>query len=186
MKKNFPYILIFIILALAAGAFVWNKSKKEDSTSNPEKTIFQNPKSTSQPQKNKETSFSYTHPLFGFTFSLPEKFSTGTFPEGEGEMLMVKLTGEQNRQTQIYVTDFGEPGPLTAQRISKDLPDMAVEQPVDILVNGEQAVAFVSTSGAGEKTREVWFVHAGHLYQISSILQSEKMASDMLSSWKWE
>ena len=186
MKKNFPYLLIVIVLALGAAALVWSKSKKEDLTSKLEQTIFQNPNLTSESQKNPGSNSSYTHPLFGFTFSLPEKFSTGTFPEGEGEMLMVKLTGEQNRQTQIYVTDFSEQGPITAQRISKDLPDMAVEQPVDILVNGERAVAFVSTSGAGEKTREVWLVHAGHLYQISSTLQNEKMVSDMLSSWKWE
>lgn len=184
MKKNLPYILIAIILALAAGTFVWDKSKKTDQASNTEKTIFQNPAALLQPQKNSAESFSYTHPLFGFTFSLSEKFSTGTFPEGEGEMLMVKLTGEQNRQTQIYVTEFSEKGPLTAQKISQDLPDMPMEQTMDVMVDGEPAVAFESDAG-GSKTREVWFVHSGHLYQISAKIENQQLVSDILTSWKW-
>lgn len=186
MKKKFPYILILLIFAAAVGVVVWNKSKRGEPTVEAAKTIFQNPKAASEPQKNSAESFSYTHPLFGFTFSLNEKFNTGTFPEGEGEMLMVKLTGEQAQQTQIYITKFGEPGPVSAQRISKDLPDMVVEQPVDISVNGEPAVAFVSRLASGQKTREVWFVRGGNLYQISAPQESEKMVSDMLSSWRWE
>lgn len=186
MKKNLPYFIAILILIVAAGAFVWSKRKKTEISSNSEKTIFQNPSLTSRPQKTSETSFSYTHPLFGFTFSLNEKFSTGTFTEGEGEMLLVKLEGEQNRQTQIYVTEFSEKGPLTAQKISQDLPGMVMENPIDVMVDGEPAVAFISKSDSGEKTREVWLVHSGHLYQISSLTTSEKMASDILTSWKWE
>ncbi len=180
MKKFIPYLLIGIILALAAGAFVRSNRKKSPQ-------IPKGDKSSSAPQAQNPALAaltSYTHPVLGFTFSLSKNFSVGTFPEGEGEMVLVKSIGGKTSEAQIYITEFDEPGPLTKQRILKDQPDLGLQNAADIAVDGEPGVAFESETD-GSKTREVWLVHSGHLYQISAKLEDQQLVSDILSNWNW-
>lgn len=180
MKKSLPYFLIIIIL-LSAGYFVAAKYKKTSQTPKGDKPSFvpqeQNPAPAALT--------SYTHPDLGFTFSLSKNFSVGTFPEGEGEIVLVKSIGDGTSEAQIYITEFDEPGPLTKKRILKDQPDLGLQNAVEVSVGGEPAVAFESSQADGQKTREVWFVHAGHLYQISAKIENQQLASDMLSNWNW-
>ena len=145
----------------------------------------------------------YTHPTLGFSFKYPAGFHITSFDEGDGEMVLVKKSeirstkSETNSnvenskpetsELQIYVSPFDEPGPITPQRIKKDIPDMVIEEPQEVMVGKHRdirALVFFSREGA-MRLRQVWFVAAGYLYQISSEEANGSFMQSILNSWEF-
>ena len=93
---------------------------------------------------------------------------------------------------QIFITPFDENGPITPERIKKDLPNAVVENPTPVKVAGAQALSFVG-AGDGFKTAEVWFVwppepypNGNYLYQITSRLEDAALIENILKTWRFQ
>ncbi|MEK7180033.1 MAG: hypothetical protein AAB706_01000 [Patescibacteria group bacterium] len=129
----------------------------------------------------KETAV-YSDPS-GFSFRYPKSFHTSTFSEGEGEIILVQ-TPSAEVGFQIFVAPFDEEGSaLTAERIKKDIPDIFIQDPQPVTVTGGgKGITFISDSD-NIKTREVWFVTKGYLYQITTNLNSESLLVDVLKTF---
>ena len=50
---------------------------------------------------------------------------------------------------------------------------------------GEEAVSFTSHNESNEQTYEVWFIHAGTLYQITTLIAHEPIIRKILETWKF-
>lgn len=110
----------------------------------------------------------YAHPSGRFVFHYPPAFRASTFPYGKiGDVVLLQQSSSTGAM-QIFVMPFDEPGPLTSERIHRDLPDKVVENPQEILIgvaHDTRALLFSSTGKDVGATREVWFVVDGYLYQ---------------------
>ena len=130
----------------------------------------------------------YQNPDYGFSFEYPEGFNITEFEESDGYMILAQGVGEKN-SFQIYITVYDEPGPLTTERIKKDLPKLVMENSQEIMLGGGgatpvvtapagssgvdgggggvTAVVFFSKDesgastglGTSNKTREAWFAY---------------------------
>ncbi len=129
----------------------------------------------------KETSV-YSHPL-GFSFQYPKSFHVSGFSEGEGEIILIQNTSNV-LGFQIYAVPFsGDASALTAQNIKKDIPDISMQDPQPVTVTGGgKGITFISDS-LNIKTREVWFVTKGYLYQITANLNSEPILLEVLKTF---
>lgn len=163
-------IISIIIIAAIIGGYFWLKD--------------------SGPNIISESSPNYTNSTYGFSLSLPEGMQATSFAEGEGEMILItndKLlmpNEEKNFQMQIYASPFDEDIVLTSERIKKDLPEMVMENTGSTKIGDIPAVSFISENEQGQKTKEVWFVKEGNLYQISALAENESKLNEIVKSWQ--
>lgn len=122
-------------------------------------------------EKNQLT-HTYSNKKYGFSFHYPDGFNVSEFAEGElGDIVLMQGPSKNNIQAgfQIFIAPFDEPGPITKERILQDEPTMMVENGQSIILpSGIPAFAFLSKNQSLGHTLEVWFVHNGYLYQIST------------------
>ncbi len=134
----------------------------------------------------------YENSQYGFSFSYPGSSNVSDFADSGGKMILFKNAASDNG-FQIFITAFDEPfdstqgksGPITKERILKDIPDMAISGDEYVNIGGEKALSFISQDDLGGKTREIWAVHNGYLYQIKAYENVEKQMMEILSSWRF-
>lgn len=124
-----------------------------------------------------------TNEKYGFSFQHPEDMKVGSVPSPEGTETIV-VEKEKPFGFQIFISPYDEPH-LTVERIKTNIPGIIMEQPQEVTVDGEQGVAFFSRDDSIGKTREVWFVHKGYLYQITAYAEFSDKLFEILGTWKF-
>ena len=127
----------------------------------------------------------YAHPELPFSFGYPQNMSFTAFEEDGAEVLLFAGGGNE---FQLSIRPFDEPGPMTEERIKRDLPTLNIEQPQQALIGPEKdmpALIFLSQDPAAGKIREVWFVHDGYLYQVSAYEEFDAMLATVMGTWRF-
>ena len=130
----------------------------------------------------------YAHPELPFAFAHPKDLTPSTFTDGGAEIVL--LAGkEPGREVQIVASVFDNSGSLTVERIQKDIPGMAIDEPQNVLIGSARipALLFWSNDGASVgKTRELWFIQDGYLYQVTASAEMDETLAKMMETWRVE
>jgi len=195
-------IKIFIAIAtlvLAGGAYYLAKNRPTGKPPAPE---VQN-QALSEGQKI------YKNIKYGFSFGYPKEFTISEFTESNADVVLIsdaKASGIFQISVSPWDEPFdstqGKPGPITKERILKDIPDMRISNDKEISVGGfdkitasgetdstsspQKALSFISKDELGNETQETWFVHNGNLYQISALSSFEGELLKILATWKFQ
>ncbi|PJE69041.1 hypothetical protein COU96_01905, partial [Candidatus Shapirobacteria bacterium CG10_big_fil_rev_8_21_14_0_10_38_14] len=168
--------LIILAIALLFGAIYFVVSNKKSPQSeevsnniNEYQSVSGNEQTFTIAQSEDGENNIYTDSQYKFSFEYPKNFTATKFQEGEeGDTILVQEK-ESKKSFQIFISPFDEPGPLTKERVKQDLPDLIINNPEQrVLKNGAVALVFFSEESSIGETREIWFVHNGYLYQIST------------------
>lgn len=124
---------------------------------------------------------------YGFAFQYPDDMSVTLFGTEEGGD-MVLAEGKGNASFQIFITDFDEDiSAITTERVHQDLPDLVIEDPQEaVLASGLRALIFWSEDAAIGRTREVWIVHAGSVYQVTAPAEFDTELAKIMTTWRFE
>ena len=175
-----------IVAVLAAAAVYYFKGEPANNYFSDLKQLGQKfSGSTAPAAESIEVEPRYKNDQYGFSFGQPDGFNVSDFDEGDGKIILVKKAASDNG-FQIYITPFDEPGPITKERILKDIPDMSISNEKEISVGGEKALNFTSQDDLGGETREIWMVHGGYLYQIKGYKNFEEKMIEVLKTWKFQ
>lgn len=192
MSKLFKLVvIILVVIVAAAGFFIWRNNflPKPAPNTTTVQTQDSAKNASSSPVSNLKSSIlnlkTYTHPDYGFSFDYPGNFGVGNVPDdGGGDTVLIQNPGV-GTVAQIYISSFDEPGPITAARIKKDLPQTVITNSASAEIGGQSAFVFDSTADGGQPTREFWFVYGGNLYQITSPKDQSSATEQILSTWKF-
>ena len=117
----------------------------------------------------------YTHPVYGFSFRYLKDFTVEEIEDEQGELVLVENPAV-GMGLQIFITPHDEIGPLTAERIRHDLPDMPMEEVVEFtLVDDTAAVRFVTQDPVLGGVGETWFRRDGHIFQLSVVAPDREL-----------
>lgn len=188
------WIAIIIIIVFAVGFIAWRffgDSNREFFASRDVGITFELDQSPEAQERKDEIDQvvllpenSYVHESPNFTFVVPEGHNVGTFEEGGGQSVVVQNTAT-GLGFQIFVSAFDEDiQTLTPERIKQDVPNIIMERPQQVSVQGNTGLAFVSQNPAFGKSREVWFVHSGYLYQMSTYVENEALLLKVLGTFR--
>jgi hypothetical protein len=131
----------------------------------------------------KETKF-YKHPS-GFSFNYPAGFSLNLLPDEDGGEVILVQNQDRTLGFQIFSLPFDEKGPLTQERIQRDVPDIVMAQVAPISISGnDSGITFVSND-TGIENREVWFIYEGRLYQILTSVNTQNLLEEVLNTWRF-
>jgi len=196
--------LIVIIIVFLAGAGVFWYFR--EPAANQGLTLNSN----SQGQTFNSNWEGYAHPSLPFAFAHPKELVSNTFQDGESEIVLLQGS-DPNQEIQIVARAFdepfdpapfdsaqdeqGKPGPLTVERIKRDLPEMVIEEPQNALIGSAQipALLFWSSDASLGRTREVWFVYpersrgvVSYLYQVTTKAENDDLLAGIMETWRDE
>ena len=122
-----------------------------------------------------------------FTFPYPADFITFTHPVADAGKRIVLESTKAERGFEITILPFDEPGPLTAERILVDIPDMTLENSHSITIgSGIPALAFDSADENIGPTHEIWFPYDGFLYQARTRPAFGPEMEMLLAEWSFK
>ena len=126
----------------------------------------------------------YKNLQFEFQMDIPLGYTGSSFVEGAGVTVLIQNTDVTNESFQIYIAPFDEEGELSPERIKQDLPGLVITEPQIAIVGGgeKDALIFIGESEEFGKTREVWFVHNGNLYQVIAPLTMEGIVGPIMET----
>lgn len=135
----------------------------------------------------------YYNDQYRFSFDHAADLAISEAEHREGTALLVQ--GGNGREFQIFITPWDEPmAVMTAERIRQDLPDIAIANPQEAVLENPAASAgqaphaliFESEAAGVGKTREVWIIHNGSLYQITALFKFDGELAKIMETWRFE
>lgn len=138
----------------------------------------------------------YLNHEYGFSLEYPKSWSAKTFQE-ENIGKTILFQGGEREGFQIFITPFYEgleKAPqyqrlddlLTRERILRDLPSAVIEGPMEVLIGPSKnlrALLFWSEDPLIGRTREVWFVQKGYLYEVTAYAQIDELLAGIMSTF---
>ncbi len=124
----------------------------------------------------------YVHEKTGLSFAYGDDYSVRLVTEQGIDSVVVQSEEDASRGLQVSILPFDEdPSTLTFERIQTDIPDIDIEKPqAGTLPFGSLALSFETGEGTF-RTREVWFVREGYLYQISAPIASSGLVEGLIA-----
>lgn len=118
--------------------------------------------------KAKRAGDRYVNEKYGFSFIKPSGYNVGFFPHSSETEIVLLQNDKKEVGAQIALSYFDETGPLTAQRIRQELPDLPMDAVTTIKVAGTEGVSFLSRTDAFGNSSEIWFIRNNLLFQMTT------------------
>lgn len=141
--------------------------------------------------KGSETGFSegtreYFHKKRGFSFTHSPQAVIQEYNEGGNATTLVLEERDSKRGFQVFIMPYGEMS-VSDERFRLDVPSGVRENETEILLGKDQirAAAFNSLDAFLGETFEVWFIHEGYLYEITTLKNTSDWITPILNSWKF-
>lgn len=131
-----------------------------------------------------EPQFPYTNQQYHFYLSYPARLRMHSYGGGEGSFTVVFQDTETQKGFQIFVTPY-EHSYIDDQRFKKDNPSGVFKNQTDIIIDGERATMFYGIDPVMGETREVWFIHDGFLYEVTTYKTSDDWLAKIMKSWRF-
>ncbi len=110
----------------------------------------------------------YSNSAYGLSLQYPAELALQEFDNGSGAMTAVFQKEGEEKGFQIFIVPYTETT-ITRERIKADLAGAPMEKAVQIVLpGGIQAVHFESHAPIIGDSSEVWFIHNGYLYEVTT------------------
>jgi hypothetical protein len=91
-----------------------------------------------------------------------------------------------DQEFQVYVTPCSGTM-ITAARFKLDEPSLSGVKidPTNVTADGAHGIEFFSYASRLDDTREVWFIHGGFLYEVTTYKELDAWLQPILESWRF-
>ena len=141
----------------------------------------------------------YAHTAPDFRISYPNELRVEEHKEEGSETILFAHPDNDRADEvtdkigfQMFMAPFEGAGPLTRERILQALPEAVIEEPVEVIVNpgappeGQVAgLVFWSAHPVIGRTRELWFVRGGYLYEITTYAHLDGWLGRLMDSMRF-
>lgn len=126
----------------------------------------------------------YRNPLFHFSLFYPPDLEIKEYDDSTSASTVTFEDATGKKGFQIFIVPYGKDY-IIKEQIKKDLPFGAVKEPIDIIIDGIRATKFFSADPLLGETREVWFIHNGFLYEITTSKELDSWFADIMQTWRF-
>ena len=132
-----------------------------------------------------EESVLYTNEQYGFSFSYPKGLVYKEFDEGAGAQTIVfQKPNDIKTGFQIYVTPYAEKT-ITGERILYDASGAVSDLKEEYLRDDFIVATFESDAPIFGKTREIWFLHGGYLFEVTTYAELDEWLRGIVKTVKF-
>lgn len=108
---------------------------------------------------------------------------TVTEYSGPESSLTVEFVATSSERFRVFVIPYGNPV-ISERRFAIDLPSGVREELTNIVVDEVPAIMFFSRDSEGD-TREVWALHHGFLYEITTRKEHDLWLAEVMKTWEF-
>ncbi len=146
--------------------------------------VFTISSSTSPDALNLESqdALGYKNSEKGFSLYYPEELSVEEYDEGGGVETIVFSNTVSGNEFQIFITPYSEDF-ISEERFRLDIPSGVIEDQKDVSIGGVPGIIFFSEHPLMGPTREVWFIHKGFLYEVTTYKALDAWIADIIKTW---
>lgn len=129
----------------------------------------------------------YRNETYGILFYHKPESSVKVYDEGAGVVTIVleNLSNpEKARGFQVFIVPYAE-SKITEERFKMDVPSGVRENVERTTLDGVEAVTFNSYDTFLGKTREIWAIRNGYLYEITTMSGVGRWFTPIIQSWEF-
>jgi len=126
----------------------------------------------------------YRSERYIFSLFYPEGMTVKEFDEGGGASTFIFENVEKGLGFQIFVVPYGGTQ-IAEDRFLKDVPSGIRENLSGLYLDGVLATSFDSKSIELGDTWEVWFIHKGLLYEMTTFRGQKTWLSEIIKTWRF-
>lgn len=126
----------------------------------------------------------YRSDAYRFSLLYPQELAVAERQEGGNAITVTFQNVERAEGFQIFIVPYGEVQ-VSEERFRQDVPSGVRENLTNIVVDGATGAAFYSATPALGDTREVWFVHSGFLYEVTTLKPLNVWLDGIIQTWKF-
>jgi hypothetical protein len=89
-----------------------------------------------------------------------------------------------DQEFQVYVSPYSD-SEITDARFKLDEPSGVKIDPTDATVDGARGIEFFSNAPRLNDTRQVWFIHDGLPYEVTTYKELDTWLQPILHSWQF-
>lgn len=127
----------------------------------------------------------YASSKYGFSLLYPNSLAVHEYDEGGGAMTITLQNPQDAKGFQIFVVPYSG-SQVSEARFKEDEPSGVREGVKTVSIDGASGASFYSTNLALGDTAEVWFIHGGYLYEVTTLKPLSSWLSDILATWQFE
>ena len=166
---------VFLVIPVLLGsALFWNLYTPEKTTP-----------TTTQTQREIPSGWKeYQNAPYDFSVLVPDDVTVHLIEEGQGAVTITFENAKEAQGFQIFIVPYSG-DQVSAERFSQDIPSGVRKNARDITIDGATASSFDSTNFVVGETAEIWFIHGGFLYEVTTLKPLEHWLSGIMETWKF-
>ena len=126
----------------------------------------------------------FRNDVYHFSFFYPDSLSVHTYDEGGGAITITFQNVEDAQGFQIFVVPY-RGSSISEAQFRKDVPSGVRNDVLNIMIDGALGASFYGENALLGETAEVWFIHGGYLYEITTLKPLAPWLSDIIQTWKF-
>ena len=126
----------------------------------------------------------YSRKDYYFTLLFPANLDSTEYKEKGGALTVSFQDPDTNEGFQVYVTPYSKKQ-IDAAQFKLDEPSGVVKDQQDVLIDGARGTKFYGYNAALGDTREVWFIHNGFLYEVTTFKELDEWLNGIMQAWKF-
>lgn len=128
----------------------------------------------------------YQNDHYGFYFYHSPEATITEYDEGDGATTIVQENFNNMRGLQIFIVPYTKPT-ISEERLKLDIPSGVIKNLATTTI-GKIMVPVTTFNSFDEnlgETREIWFIHDGHLYEITTFKGVRDWLTPIIQSWRF-
>jgi len=131
-----------------------------------------------------QDSVQYTNSTYHFSLLYPKTLSIKEYSEKDGGHTITFQSLQEGRGFQIYIISYAG-SQISEARFKEDLPSGVRKNVTSVSIDGATGAAFYSTDQLLGDTAEVWFLHGGYLYEVTTLKELTPWFDPIVQTWKF-
>jgi hypothetical protein len=181
--KNALYIIIGV--AVAAGAWwyvaIQNSEAVVDMQGGAAATTTDASAAARTPPSGQ---LEYRNEQYKFALFYPNNLAVKTYDEGDGASTIIFQNAATVQGFQIFIVPYAG-AQVSQERFMQDEPSGVRQSPKDITIDGATGTSFYSANAALGETAEVWFIHNGYLFEVTTLKPLAGWLSQSMATWQF-
>lgn len=129
-------------------------------------------------------SVEYRNETYGFSYYHTPEAKITEYDEGSGAMTIVHENFQKVRGMQIFIVPYSE-STISEERFKMDVPSGVRTNVENTTLDGVRAVTFNSFDQKLGETREIWVIHNGYLFEITTFKGVGLWFTPIIQSWRF-
>ncbi|MBI3627358.1 MAG: hypothetical protein HY220_01225 [Candidatus Sungbacteria bacterium] len=126
----------------------------------------------------------YYNTRYRFSLFYPDDLQANEHDEGGGASTITFQNPDTAHGFQIFIAPYAK-AQVSEERFKQDEPSGVRKGLQNVAIDGATGASFYSKDPALGETAELWFVHGGYLFEVTTLKPLGSWLGGIMQSWKF-